>query len=167
MLIISTCQHVAKNLCGGPYFDHKVHIDFSGVIWRKFSTAIPRRLKAYAIMRKRPVCNGHARTHQTVLLENFPADNSDAVDGIASRIRHLHDLRQVVLLATLTEKQCVSRSRRLHSRFINRAQAVFSNLDTTARERRARRQGPNTHRLESPASRHRQPLRPKQRPGQP
>ena len=31
-----------------------------------------------------------------------PADNNDAVDVIASRLRHLHYLRQVVLHATLT-----------------------------------------------------------------
>ncbi len=31
-----------------------------------------------------------------------PADNNDAVDVIASRLRHLHYLRQVVLRATLT-----------------------------------------------------------------
>jgi hypothetical protein len=30
------------------------------------------------------------------------ADNNDAVDVIASRLRHLHYLRQVVLGATLT-----------------------------------------------------------------
>ncbi len=34
-------------------------------------------------------------------------DNNDAVDVIASRIRHLHDLRQVVLLATLAQKRRV------------------------------------------------------------
>ena len=151
MLIISTCQHVAKNLCGGPYFDHKVHINFSGVIWRKFSTAIPRRLTLVESMRKglegsatsevltpRSVYNGRAHSLQTVLLENFPADNNDAVDVIASRLRHLCYLQQVVLRATLTQKQCVSRSRRSHSRFINHAAAVFSNLDTTARGRKAR-----------------------------
>ncbi len=47
-----------QNQYGGPHFDYEVDIDFSGVIGRKFSTAIPRRLKAYAIMRKRSVCNG-------------------------------------------------------------------------------------------------------------
>jgi len=31
-----------------------------------------------------------------------PADNNDAVDVIASRLRHLHYLRQMVLRATLT-----------------------------------------------------------------
>jgi hypothetical protein len=34
-----------------------------------------------------------------------PADNNDAVDVIAYRLRHLHYLRQVVLRATLTFKQ--------------------------------------------------------------
>ncbi|MCX6963334.1 MAG: helix-turn-helix domain-containing protein [Verrucomicrobia bacterium] len=34
-----------------------------------------------------------------------PADNNDAVDVIAYRLRHLHYLRQVVLRATLTVKE--------------------------------------------------------------
>lgn len=38
-------------------------------------------------------------------LRIFPANNNDAVDVIASRLRHLHDLRQVALRARLTHPQ--------------------------------------------------------------
>ena len=38
------------------------------------------------------------------MIEIFSADTIDAVDVIASRLRHLHYLRQGVLRATLTLK---------------------------------------------------------------
>jgi len=56
------------------------------------------------VLTPRSVCNGRAHTHQNVLLENSPADNSDAVDGIASGLRPLHDLRQVGLAAEAERK---------------------------------------------------------------
>ena len=46
-----------------------------------------------------------------------PADNNDAVDVIASRLRHLHYLRQVVLRATLTlEPQLFTEKHRLYQK---------------------------------------------------
>jgi hypothetical protein len=59
---------------------------------------------ASEVLTPRSVCNGRAHTTKTALLENFLSDNNDAVDVIASRLRHLHYLRQVVLRATLTKQ---------------------------------------------------------------
>lgn len=57
------------------------------------------------------------RTRPTLsCLRISPADTIDAVDVIASRLRHLHYLRQVVLRATLTRRPrtcCKSRGTRL------------------------------------------------------
>ena len=50
-----------------------------------------------------PLGNRRAHSPQTVLLRISPADNNDAVDVIASRLRHLYCLQQGVLRATLTD----------------------------------------------------------------
>ena len=53
-----------------------------------------------------------------------PADNNDAVDVIAPRLRHLHYLRQVVLGATLTVKP--------HNKQAGRFISASTSLSTTA-----------------------------------
>jgi hypothetical protein len=48
--------------------------------------------------------NGVRTRPRLSCLRISPADNNDAVDVIASRLRHLHCLQQGVLRATLTKK---------------------------------------------------------------
>jgi hypothetical protein len=64
---------------------------------------MPAPSKAVSISCRLP---SGVRTHPRLsCLRISPADNNDAVDVIASRLRHLHYLRQVVLGATLTKER--------------------------------------------------------------
>ena len=65
---------------------------------------IPEPSKAASISCRLP--SGVRTRPRLSCLRISPADNNDAVDVIASRLRHLHYLRQVVLGATLNENLC-------------------------------------------------------------
>ena len=75
---------------------------------RKFLAELPRNLAALMPAPSKAVniscrfANGVRTRPRLSCVRISPADKNDALDVIASRLRHLHYLRQVVLGATLT-----------------------------------------------------------------
>jgi hypothetical protein len=76
---------------------------------RKFLAELPRNLAALMPAPSKVasiscrLASGVRTRPRLSCLRISPADNKDTEDVIASRLRHLHYLRQVVLRATLTK----------------------------------------------------------------